>query len=73
MSRIRSEPRPPRSGDAAPAAGALVQAALGAVFVLAGLSNVVAPDDAVQVRGFVQGSAGAGEGPPSFLVPRTRV
>jgi hypothetical protein len=73
MSRIRTEPRLPRSGNAALAAGALIQAALGAVFVLAGLSNVGAPDYAKQVRGFVQGSAGAREGPLSFLVPQTRV
>jgi uncharacterized protein YjeT (DUF2065 family) len=72
MSRIRPEPRLPRSGHAALAAGALVQAALGAVFVLAGLSKVVAPDDAEPFRGFVRGSAGASDGPPSFLVPQTR-
>jgi hypothetical protein len=72
MSRIRSAPRLPGSDNAALAAGALVQAALGAVLVLAGLSKVVAPDDAEQLRGFVQGSAGASEGPRSCRVPQTR-
>ena len=72
MRRICSAPRLPRSGNVVLAPGALVQAALRAVFVLAGLSKVVTPDDAEPFRGFVRGSAGASDGPPSFLVPQTR-
>src|SRR6266511_750345 len=72
MYRIRTEPRLPRrlpkSGNAALAAGVLIQAALGAVFVVAGLSKVVAPDYTQQFRDFVQGSAGASSGPLSSLV-----
>jgi hypothetical protein len=67
MRRRRAEARSPRSGDAALAAGALSQAALGAEFGLAGLGKAVAPDDAEQFRGSVQGGAGASEGPLSFL------
>ena len=62
MNRIRTAPRLPRSGHAALAAGALIQAALGAVFLLAGLGKVVAPDYPQQFRDFVQGSAGANAG-----------
>jgi hypothetical protein len=68
MNRIRSEPRLPRSGNTALAAGALIQATLGAVFVLAGLSKVVAPDYTQQFRDFVQGSAGARSGPLAAVV-----
>jgi hypothetical protein len=68
MRRIRTEPRLPRSGNAALAAGALIQAALGAEFVLAGLGKVVAPDYTQQFRDFVQGSAGASSGPLAPLV-----
>jgi hypothetical protein len=68
MNRIRTAPRLPRSGHAALAAGALIQAALGAVFVVAGLSKVVAPDYAEQFRAFVLGSAGASGGPLSPLI-----
>jgi hypothetical protein len=64
MKHVRSEPRLPRSGNAALAAGALIQAALGAVFVVAGLSKAAAPDYIDQFKAFVEGSAGA----PSFLV-----
>ena len=67
MKRIRTEPRLPKSGNAALAAGALIQAALGAVFVIAGISKVVAPDYTEQFKAFVEGSAGA----PSFLVQLT--
>ena len=69
MRRSRSAPRRPRSGNAALAAGALVEAALGAVFVLAGLCKVVVSDDAEALRRFVRGSAVASDGPVSFLVP----
>jgi hypothetical protein len=68
MSRIRTETRVPRSGNAALAAGALIQAALGVEFLLAGLGKVVAPDYTRQFRDFVQGSAGAHDGPLSPLV-----
>ncbi|HEY3058876.1 MAG TPA: hypothetical protein VGL99_07890 [Chloroflexota bacterium] len=68
MNRIRSEPRLPRSGNAALAAGALIQAALGAVFVVAGLSKVVAPNYTQQFRAFVQGSDGSSSGPLSIVI-----
>jgi hypothetical protein len=63
MSRISTETQLPRSGHAALAAGALIQAALGAEFLLAGLGKVVAPDFPRQFRDFEQGSAGANDGP----------
>lgn len=68
MYRIPTAPRLPRSGNAALAAGALIQAALGAVFIVAGLSKLVAPDYIEQFRSFVLGSAGASTGPLSFIV-----
>ena len=68
MNRIHSEPRLPRSGNAALAAGALIQAALGAVFVVAGLSKVVAPNYSQQFRTFVLGSEGSSSGPLSMVV-----
>jgi hypothetical protein len=68
MNRIRSEPRLPRSGNAALAAGALIQAALGGVFVIAGLSKLVAANYTQQFRTFVQGSEGATSGPLSIVV-----
>ena len=64
MNPIHNAPRLPRSGNAALAAGALIQAALGAVFLIAGLSKVVAPDYTEQFKTFVESSAGAS----SFLV-----
>ena len=68
MNRIRSEPRLPRSGNAALAAGALIQAVLGGVFVIAGLSKLVAANYTQQFRVFVQGSEGASSGPLSIVV-----
>ena len=68
MNRSRTATRLPRSGHAALAAGALIQAALGVEFLLAGLGKVVAPDYTQQFRAFVQGSAGANAGPLSPLV-----
>jgi hypothetical protein len=53
----------PRSGNAALASGALVQALLGAEFVLAGLSKVIDPDFRTQFRGFVSSMPGASSGP----------
>ena len=68
MGHIRTQTRLPRSGNAALAAGALIQAALGAEFVFAGLTKVVAPDYTQQFRAFVQGSAGATSGPLAPLI-----
>ena len=68
MSRIRTEPRLPRSGDAARAAGALIQAALGAELVLAGPGEVIAPAYTQRFREFIRGSPGANSGPRSPLV-----
>jgi hypothetical protein len=72
MNRIRTATRLPRrlpkSGNAALAAGALIQAALGVEFLLAGLGKVVAPDYTRQFRDFVQGSAGANDGPLAPIV-----
>jgi hypothetical protein len=68
VNRIGSPPRSPRSGNAALAAGALIQAALGAEFVLAGLGKVVAANYTEQFRDFVEGSVGATTGPLSPLV-----
>jgi hypothetical protein len=68
MSRIRTEPRLPRSGDAALAAGALIQAALGAELVLAGPGDVIAPAYTQRFREFIRGSPGANSGPLSPLV-----
>lgn len=60
--------RLPRSGNSALAAGALVQAAIGAEFILAGLSKVVDNQFGTQFKAFVQGSAGARSGPLSGLL-----
>jgi hypothetical protein len=68
MTRIATSSRLPRSGNAALAAGALVQAAIGSEFVLAGLSKAVDPDYALQFRGFVQASPGATSGPLAPLI-----
>src|ERR1051326_2885607 len=61
--------RLPRSGNAALAAGAFVQAAIGAEFVLAGLSKVVDADFPTQFRSFVQSSPGAKAGPLAGVLP----
>jgi hypothetical protein len=68
MNRIPTESQLPRSGNAALAAGALIQATLGAEFVIAGLSKVVASDYTQQFRDFVLSSAGASSGPLAALV-----
>jgi hypothetical protein len=60
--RFAASARLPRSGNAALAAGALVQLALGAEFVLAGLSKAVDADFTTQFRSFVQASPGANMG-----------
>jgi len=63
MTRFAATARLPRSGNAALASGALIQAALGTEFVLAGLSKVVDPDFSMQFTGFVKNSPGATSGP----------
>src|SRR5262252_3235040 len=54
--------RLPRSGNAALASGAVIQALLGAEFVLAGLSKAIDPDFVTQFRTFVSTSPGARDG-----------
>lgn len=55
--------RLPRSGNAALASGALIQAAVGLEFVLAGLNKVVDADYPAQFRSYVEASPGATSGP----------
>ncbi len=57
-----AQPRLPRSGNAAVAAGALIQGALGTEFVLAGLSKLSDANFAVQFKSFVEVSPGANQG-----------
>ena len=66
--RFAASARLPRSGNAALATGALVQAAIGAEFVLAGLSKAVDPDFGSQFRAFVQASPGAQAGPLALVM-----
>ena len=54
--------RIPRSGNAALAAGALIQAALGVDFLLAGLSKFADAEFTTQFKGFVEASPGAKTG-----------
>jgi hypothetical protein len=61
--RTLATARLPRSGNAALASGALIQALLGAEFVLAGLSKAIDPDFVTQFRVFVSNSPGAKDGP----------
>jgi hypothetical protein len=70
--------RLPRSGNAALASVALIQAVVGAEFVLAGLNKALDPDYAIQFRGFVLGSPGAAAGPlagpiQTFVAPNVDV
>ena len=60
--------RLPRSGNAALASAALIQAVLGVEFVLAGINKVLDPDFTTQFRGFVGGSAAANSGVMQTLV-----
>jgi len=60
--------RIPRSGNAALAAGALIQAALGIEFILAGLSKLVDTNYAAQFKTFVEASPGAAHGPLAPLI-----
>lgn len=63
-----SSARLPRSGNAALASGALIQAAVGLEFVLAGLNKFVDADYAVQFRSYVQSSPGATSGPLAGVI-----
>jgi hypothetical protein len=63
MTYLLTSARLPRSGNAALASGALIQAAIGAEFVLAGLNKAVNPDYLIQFRGFLGGSPGTTSGP----------
>ncbi len=62
MRAVGSERRLPRSGNAALAAGALIQAVLGVEFVLTGLSKVVDPHYLVNFRAFIEASPGSHRG-----------
>jgi hypothetical protein len=62
MRNIRSQARLPLSGNAALAAGALIQLVLGFEFVLAGLSKLLDVDFPRQFQQFVAGSPAAKEG-----------
>jgi hypothetical protein len=62
MTTLRATPRLPRSGNAALAAGALIQAALGAEFILAGLSKIVDANFVVQFKTYVENSPGSKSG-----------
>ena len=66
--RTLTASRLPRSGNAALASGALIQALLGAEFILAGLSKVVDPDFTPQFRGFVSTMPGASHGPLQGII-----
>src|SRR5438046_1387157 len=68
MSPIRTDSRLPRSGNAALAAGALIQVTIGLEFLFAGLSKALNPNYIEQFRGFVQGSPGANSGPLAPLM-----
>ena len=59
---LRTAQRIPRSGNAALAAGALIQAALGVEFLLAGLSKFADAEFTTQFKGFVEASPGAKTG-----------
>ena len=62
MNALHTTSRLPRSGNAALAAGALIQAALGAEFVLAGLSKIVNGNFVTQFKTYVENSPGAKAG-----------
>jgi hypothetical protein len=62
MNTLHAASRLPRSGNAALAAGALIQAALGIEFVFAGLSKIVDANFAEQFKTFVENSPGAKQG-----------
>ncbi len=62
MNTLHATARLPRSGNAALAAGALIQAALGTEFILAGLSKIVDANFVAQFKTFVENSPGAKAG-----------
>jgi hypothetical protein len=68
MTSSPSVARLPRSGNAALAAGAVVQAAIGAEFVLAGVNKAVDANYAVQFKSFVQGGPGSTSGPLAPII-----
>ncbi|MCA1645668.1 MAG: hypothetical protein LC797_09460 [Chloroflexi bacterium] len=68
MDRRSTSPRLPRSGNAALAAGAIVQAALGLQFLFAGLSKALNPNYTQQFSGYLQGMPGSTSGPLAALI-----
>jgi hypothetical protein len=62
MNALQTTPRLPRSGNAALAAGALIQAALGLEFILAGLSKIVDANFVAQFKTYVENSPGSTHG-----------
>jgi hypothetical protein len=62
MHTLHATSRLPRSGNAALAAGAVVQAALGTEFVLAGLSKMVDANYVAQFKTYVEASPGSNHG-----------
>ena len=69
MSNVQTQTRLPLSGNAALAAGALIQLVLGVEFVLAGLDKLLDPDFAMQSEQFVAASPAATSG---LLAPLLR-
>ena len=71
MSNVQTQTRLPLSGNAALAAGALIQLVLGVEFVLAGLDRLLDRDFAMQLEQFVGASPGAKRQPgPAAAGPR---
>ncbi len=68
MNTLHATPRLPRSGNAALAAGALIQAALGTEFILAGLSKIVDANFVAQFKTYVENSPGAKAGPIAPII-----
>jgi len=68
MKAIGSGRRLPRSGNAALAAGALIQGVLGIEFLLAGLSKAADPHYLANFKAFVATSPGAHRGPIAPLI-----
>ena len=68
MNTLHATPRLPRSGNAALAAGALIQAALGTEFILAGLSKIVDANFVAQFNTYVENSPGAKAGPIAPII-----
>jgi hypothetical protein len=68
MQTRASSHRVPRSGNAALAAGALIQAALGLEFLFAGLNKLVNPNYVQQFGGYVQGMPSSTSGPLAAII-----